>query len=113
MAACSGLRPAALPLRRRACLVLLAVLVAAFVTLYPSLGVAHDSCGPGECPQAAHAGVVDSGCLGAPCAAAVLAAPYAVSVLGALYSRRPFLDPRPDEAYLPPDPWPPRPSPGR
>lgn len=104
---------AASPLRRRACLVLFAVLVAVFVTLYPSSGVAHDPCGTGECQQTTHAGVMDSACLGAPCAAAVLAVPYAVSVLGEFSGRHPFLEPRLDEAYLPPDPWPPRPSPGR
>ena len=108
-----GYDPAASPLRRHACLVLFAVIVAVFATLYPSLGVAHDPCGAGECQQATHAGVMDSACLGALCAAAVPAAPYAVSVLGAFSGRRPFLEPRPDEAYLPPDTRPPRPSPGR
>ncbi len=111
--------PATLPSRRRACLLLLAVLVAVFVTLYPSPGVAHDSCGTGGCPQASHVGTMgttgtmDSACLGAICAAAVPPAPYTPSVLGVFSKRRILPEPRPDEAYRPPNTRPPRPSPGR
>ncbi len=106
----SRYNPATLPLQRRTCLVLLAVLVAVFVSLYPSLGVAHDSCGTGECQQAAHVSTMASACLGAICAAAVLSAPYAVSILGVFSKRRTLSEPRPNEAYLPPDTQPPRPS---
>ncbi len=103
----SRYNPATLALQRRTFLVLLAVLVAVFVTLYPSLGATHDSCETGECPQAAHVGTMASVCLGAICAAATLSAPYAASVFGVFSRRRILSEPRPDEAYLPPDTQPP------
>ncbi len=98
----------ALTLMRRTHLLVLAVLVAAFVAFYPSLGVADHSCDAGECPQVAHVGAMASACLAAVCAAAVLSAPYAASVLGVFSKRRILPEPRPSEAYLPPDPRPPR-----
>jgi hypothetical protein len=98
----------ALTLMRRTHLLVLAVLVAAFVTLYPSLGVADHSCDAGECPQVAHVGTMASACLAAVCAAAVLSVPYAASVLGVFSKRRILPEPRPSEAYLPPDTRPPR-----
>ncbi len=103
----SRYNPATLTLQRRTFLVLFAVLVAVFVTFYPSLGVAHDSCDTGECPQAAHVGTMASACLATVCAAAVLSAPYAASVLGVFSRRRILSEPRPDEAYLPPETQPP------
>lgn len=89
-------------------LIALAVLVAAFVAFYPSLGVADHSCDTGECPQVAHVGTMASACLAAVCAAAVLSAPYAASVLGVFSKRHILSEPRPSEAYLAPDPRPPR-----
>lgn len=98
----------ALTLVRRTHLLVLAVLVAAFVAFYPSLEVADHSCDTGECPQVAHVGTMASACLAAVCAAAVLSAPYAASVLGVFSKRRILSERRPDETYLPPDPQPPR-----
>jgi hypothetical protein len=88
----------------RTCLVTIALLVAAFVALYPLL-----DCGPGGCPEilqashAAHAG------LSTACLAAVLvgslAAPAFASFSG---RRRPVNQRRPAAAYLSPNTPPPR-----
>jgi hypothetical protein len=98
----------ALTLMRCTHLLVLAVLVAAFAAFSPSLEVADHSCDTGECPQVAHVGAMASTCLAVVCAAAVLSASYAASVLGVFSKRRILSEPRPYEAYLPPDPQPPR-----
>ncbi len=88
----------------------LAVLVAAFVALYPLL-----DCGPGGCPEvsqashAAHAGL-STACLAALLAGSSAAAPIFLSFLGqhgVTNSRRPI------ETYLSPEAPPPRVLPGR
>jgi hypothetical protein len=96
----------------RAHLVALVVLVAAFVALHPYLDEAG-LCGFGGCPgasqfsHAAHAGFSST------CLVAVLAASGALALAFASFSgrRRATGYPRPIEAYLSPDPPPPRVSP--
>jgi len=92
--------------RRRILLVLLAVILAAFVTLYP-----YWDCGPGECPEAAQLSHAASAASLAACIVAVLvAASYASIALAPLFrGRRCDGLQRPAEVYLPPDPRPPRP----
>jgi hypothetical protein len=90
---------------RCTCLVAIAVLVAAFVALYPLL-----DCGPGGCPEvsqtshAAHAGL-STACLAAVLVGLSVAAPIFFPSLG----RRRIANPRrPIETYLSPEAPPPR-----
>lgn len=90
--------------------VLLAVLVAAFVALYPLL-----DCGPGGCPEvsqsshAAHAGL-STACLAAVLGGSGVAAPIFLPFLG----RRRIADQRrPVETYLSPEAPPPQVLPSR
>lgn len=90
--------------------VLLAVLVAAFVVLYPLL-----DCGPEGCPEvsqsshAAHAGL-STACLAAVLVGSGVAAPIFLPFLG----RRRITNPRrPVETYLSPEAPPPRLPPSR
>jgi hypothetical protein len=100
--------PCALSNVRRTRLVALAVLVAAFVALYPYLG-GMGPCYGGECPYATHSTAGGSavgfaaGCLGAVVAASV------VVLLGFAASRMRRADQagsRPAQLYLSPDPPP-------
>jgi hypothetical protein len=101
---------ALLPLRRTS-LVVLAVLVAAFVALYPYLA-GMDMCEVGECPYAAQSSYEGSGGLAAACVSAVLATSFAMLAFAASRGRRFFVAvSRPAEPYLSPDPPPPRLSP--
>ncbi len=103
-------RYALLPVRRTF-LVVIAVLVAAFVALYPYLA-GMDMCEVGECPYAAQASYEGSGGLAATCLSAVLVSSAAVLASAASRGRRFFVAvSRPAEPYLSPDPPPPRLSP--
>jgi hypothetical protein len=87
----------------------LAVLVAAFVALYPYLGN-MGMCEVGECPYAAQSSShTSSAGLASVCVSAVLSAFPAVLAF-ALFRRRRLAaaDSRPAELYLSPDPPPPR-----
>jgi hypothetical protein len=87
----------------------LAVLVAAFVALYPYLGN-MEMCDFGECPYAAQSSShTSSAGLLSVCLSAVLSAFPAVLAFALLWGRRlPAADLRPTELYLSPDPPPPR-----
>jgi len=95
---------------RPICLAALAILVAAFVALYPYLE-GMDRCMVGECPyamQSSHGASIGSV---AACVSAVLAASV-VLFFAMLRGRRIFAAySRPMELYLSPDPPPPRLSP--
>jgi hypothetical protein len=91
----------------RTYLIALAVLVAAFVTLYPLL-----DCGPGECPEASQASHAAHSGLSTTCLIAVLVASLTALAWASLFGgRRAADDPRPPQTYLSPDPLPPRVSP--
>jgi hypothetical protein len=93
---------------RRAHLIVLAVLVAAFVALYPFLGAA-EMCDAGECPYATHSSNTASAGLSALCLGAVLSAISAVLAPIAFRGRRSIdADSRPTQLYSSPDPPPPR-----
>jgi hypothetical protein len=93
---------------RRAHLIALAVLVAAFVALYPYLG-ATEMCGPGECPYATHSSQMAFAGLSALCFGAVLSAIPAVLASAAFRGRCSIAaDPQPTQLYPSPDPPPPR-----
>ncbi|MEW6638329.1 MAG: hypothetical protein AB1425_16100 [Actinomycetota bacterium] len=102
-----GYEPPTLMLRRTY-LIALAILVAAFVALHPCLGAAG-FCDPGGAPHATQAHAAPSV---DPSAAASLAlvASFALALAAFL---RPVSDRRPDQAYLSPDPHPPRPPQSR
>jgi hypothetical protein len=87
----------------------LAVLVAAFVALYPYLGN-MGMCDSGECPYAAHSSShTSSSSLALVCVSAVLSAFPAMLVFALLRGRcLPAADSRPMQLYLSPDPPPPR-----
>ncbi len=93
-------------------LLFLAVLVAAFVSLYPYLG-GMEKCHPGECPYAAQTSTQSSGSstgLAGLCLSVVLATP-SVGLLGFATIRvRRLSDERwrPARFYLSPDPPPPQ-----
>ena len=93
---------------RRALLVMLAVLVAAFVALHPYLDE-EAVCGFGGCPdvsQSSHATHVGFSTV---CLVAVLVASRAVVIFATFRGRRRVVDHwRPVETYLSPDPPPPR-----
>jgi hypothetical protein len=92
----------------RAHLIALAVLVAAFVALYPYLGAA-EMCDPGECPYATHSFHAASAGFSAICLGAVLSASTAVLASVASRGRRSIVaDPQPTQLYSSPDPPPPR-----
>ncbi len=92
----------------RAHLIVLAVLVAAFVALYPSLGAA-EMCDAGECPYAMHSSNTASAGFSALCLVAVLSAIPAVLAHIAFRGRRSIIaDPQPTQLYSSPDPPPPR-----
>lgn len=98
---------------RRTYLVALAVLVAAFVALYPYLD-GMDMCEVGECPYAAHSSYGGSSSpAAAACVSAVLAASFAgVLAFVAFRGRRVVIDDsRPTQFHLSPDPPPPQLSP--
>ena len=89
-------------------LVILAVLVAAFVALYPYLGTL-EMCDHGECPYMAQSSQTTSAGFVATCLSAVLVAPSVALALAMFHGRRlPTADPRPPEFCLSPDPPPPR-----
>ncbi len=87
----------------------LAVLVAAFVALYPYLGN-MGMCDSGECPYAAHSSShTSSAGLASVCVSAVLSAVPAMLSFALFRGRRlPAAYSRPTELYLSPDPPPPR-----
>jgi hypothetical protein len=87
----------------------LAVLVVAFVALYPYLG-SMGMCDFGECPYAAQSSShTSSAGLASVCVSAVLSALPAVLAFGLSRGRRlPAADSRPTELYLSPDRPPPR-----
>jgi hypothetical protein len=85
-------------------LLVLAVLVAAFVALYPYL-----DCDAGQCPEASHLSHTSSAGPLATCLVAVLASTTATLASAPLFKgRRADRRRRPAEAYLSPDPPPPR-----
>jgi hypothetical protein len=87
----------------------LAVLVAAFVALYPYLGN-MEMCDFGECPYAAQSSShTSSAGLASVCVSAVLSA-FPVVLAFALFRGRRLLtaESRPTQFYLSPDPPPPR-----
>jgi hypothetical protein len=93
---------------RRAHLIVLAVLVIAFVALYPYLGAA-EMCNPGACPYATHSSHAASAGFSALCLGAVLSAICAVLAPIASRGRRSVVaDSRPMQLYSSPDPPPPR-----
>jgi hypothetical protein len=93
----------------RTTVVILAVLVAAFVALYPYLG-AMEMCDSGECPYAAQSShTTTSSGLASACLIAVLSAFPAVLAFALFRGRLlPAADKRPTQLYLSPDPPPPR-----
>ncbi len=93
----------------RTTVVVVAVLVAAFVALYPYLG-AMEMCDSGECPYAAQSShTTTSAGLASTCLIAVLSAFPAVLDVALLRGRRlPAADSQPVQLYLSPDPPPPR-----
>ncbi len=95
--------------RRQTYLFALAILVASFVVLYPSLG-AMEMCDSGECPYAAQSSShTSSAGLPSVCVSAVLSALPAVLAFALLRGRRLAAgDSRPVQLYLSPDPPPPR-----
>lgn len=96
---------------RRTPLVALAVLVAAFVALYPYSG-AMEMCDFGECPYAAQSPSHTSSAGVATCLTAVLAASGVARLASAMLRGRRLLteDRSPAQLYLSPDPPPPRTS---
>jgi hypothetical protein len=90
---------------RRTTLVVLAVLVAAFVALYPYLG-SMGMCDSGECPQMVHSasGGVSTACL---IAAALVVVPVLRTVT-AFGWRGATSELRPMQVFSSPDPPPPR-----
>jgi hypothetical protein len=94
---------------RHTTLVILAVLVTAFVALYPYLGN-MEMCEVGECPYAAQSSSPTSSTgLASVCVSAVLSAFPVMLALSLVRGRRlPAADWRPTELYLSPDPPPPR-----
>lgn len=86
----------------------LAVLVAAFVALYPYAVECADAYVSGGCTHTSGVHGAPLGCSAATCAAAVLAMPQAVLVLTGLSRNFPASALRPAEAYLPLDTPPPR-----
>jgi hypothetical protein len=90
---------------RRTTLVAFTVLIVAFVTLYPYLGVTG-FCDYGGCPESSQISQASSTAL--TCLAAVLVAVPAALVLSSFYRRRDDHHRRPGEPYLSPDPRPPR-----
>jgi hypothetical protein len=94
--------------RRTSLLVLLAILVAAFVALYPYLS-AMDMCDSGECPYAVQSSHTASTGLASVCASAVLSTLPALLAFTLFQGRRlPTADKRPTQLYISPDPPPPR-----
>jgi hypothetical protein len=86
----------------------LAVLVAAFVALYPYFG-AMDMCDSGECPYAMQSSHTASSGFVSACVSAVLSTLPALLTFALFRGRRlPALDERPTQLYLSPDPPPPR-----
>ncbi len=86
----------------------LAILVAAFVALYPYLG-AMEMCDSVECPYAAQSSSHTSSAGLAVCVSAVLLAFTVVLAFALFRGRRlPTAHWRPTELYLSPDPPPPR-----
>ena len=85
----------------------LAVLVAAFVALYPYL-TGMSSCGPGECPYAVQPSQGAAGIVA--CVVAVLAVSSAVGFASAIFRgyRLPATDRCPTQLYLSPDSPPPQ-----
>gem|GEM_PF-1598044 len=97
---------------RRTYLILLAILVSAFVSLYPYLG-AMEMCHSGECPYAAQSSTQSSGSftgLAGLCLSVVLAASSAGLLGLATIRGRRLFDERshPARFYFSPDPPPPR-----
>jgi hypothetical protein len=92
---------------RRTLLIALAVLVAAFVALYPYLG-SMEMCDSGECPYVAHSasGGFSTACM----AVAVLAVVAVLRVAAAFRSSGAAAELRPLQIHSSPDPPPPRPS---
>jgi hypothetical protein len=91
-------------------LFVLAVLVAAFVALYPYLGT-MEMCNSGECPQIVHSasGGVSTVCL---VAAALVVGPVLRAMAG-FGSRGAASELRPVQVFSSPDPPPPQLSPSR
>jgi hypothetical protein len=98
----------------RAHLVVIMVLVTAFVALHPYLDEAG-LCGLGGCPEASQSSHAAHSSFSTICLVAVLATSAAgVLDFASFFGRRRVDDhPRPTEAYLSPDPPPPRVSPSR
>jgi hypothetical protein len=93
---------------RRTYLVVIAVLVAAFVAMYPYFG-AMDMCDSGECPYAVQSSHTASAGLASACVSAVLSALPVLLAFTLFRGRRsPTADERPTQLYLSPDPPPPR-----
>jgi hypothetical protein len=90
---------------RRAHLILLAVLVAAFVALYPYLG-SMGMCDSGECPQFVHSasGGFSTACL----IAAVLVVVPVLRAVSAFGWRSATSELKPIQVFSSPDPPPPR-----
>jgi hypothetical protein len=100
--------PVAMLSRRCAYLVVLAVLVATFVALYPYLG-SIGQCDHGGCPYVAQSSHGTPASLASVCLSAVVVGSPALLVFAALRARRLAADDsRPTEPYLSPDPPPPR-----
>lgn len=94
--------------KRRTPLVAVAVLVAAFVALYPYPGT-MEMCDFGECPYAMQSSSHTSSAGVATCLTAVLAtATVAGLAFAMLRGRRVLADRYPAQLYLSPDPPPPR-----
>jgi cytochrome bd-type quinol oxidase subunit 2 len=92
---------------RRAHLIMLAVLVAAFVALYPYLG-SMGMCDSGECPQIVHS--ASSGFSTACLSAVVLVVVPMLLAVTAFGWRSTTSEVRPIEVFSSPDPPPPRPT---
>jgi hypothetical protein len=93
---------------QRTTVVILAVLVAAFVALYPYLG-AMEMCDVGECPYAAQSSHTTSAGLASVCVSAVLSVFPALLAFALFRGRRlSAAGKRPTQLYLSPDPPPPR-----
>jgi hypothetical protein len=92
---------------RRTYLLALAMLVAAFVALYPYLD-AVQMCDSGECPMAAHSASGGFSAAGCFIVAVVLASAPAMRALSTLQLRGAASEQRPLQVFSSPDPPPPR-----
>jgi hypothetical protein len=91
----------------RAYLLALAMLVTAFVALYPYLD-SMEMCDSGECPMAAHSASAGFSAVGCLIVAVVASAPTMLRALSALRMSGAASEQRPLQVFSSPDPPPPR-----